>query len=67
MKKLGRSYPLPALRPPKTYPAICLMPRSGSILIYRLRRAAREDQGTELERLDEIFAIKHPFEARHYH
>jgi hypothetical protein len=43
------------------------MPRSGSILIYRLRRAAREDQGTELERLDEIFAIKHPFKARHYH
>jgi hypothetical protein len=67
MKKPGRSYPLPALRPRRTYPVICLMPRSGSILIYRLRRAARGDQGAALERLDDIFAIEHPFNTRHDH
>jgi hypothetical protein len=33
--------PLPALRPQRKYPPICLMPRSGSILIYCLHRAAQ--------------------------
>jgi hypothetical protein len=55
MKKIGRSYPLPALRPRKPlqeFLAICLLPRRGPLLINCLPRTSRGDQGPAFEGLN---------------
>lgn len=62
MKKIGRSYPLPPLRPQHRsrtrYPVACLMTKLPNLLCAQPRTP---------EGASEVIAKKHAFKPRHYH